>query len=76
MQQEAIVNPIPPVVIVLCLIVIGVELVLSAGTAGLVGGPLAIGWRLAAMQDYAFSSAVIERVVGQGDFSFNIVKRL
>ena len=75
MQQEAIVNPIPPVVIVLCLFVIGVELVLSAGTAGLVGGPLAIGWRLAAMQDYAFSSAVIERVVGQGDFSFNIVKR-
>lgn len=75
MQQEAIVNPIPPVVIVLCLIVIGVELVLSAGAAGMVGGPLAIGWRLAAMQDYAFSSAVIDRMVGAGDFRFDIVKR-
>lgn len=75
MQQEAIVNPIPPVVIVLCLIIVGVELVLSAGAAGLVGGPLAIGWRLGAMQDYAFSGAVLDRVISVGDFSFDIIKR-
>ncbi len=75
MQQEAIVNPIPPVVIVLCLIVIGVELVLSSAAAGIVGGPLGIGWRLTALQDYGFSPAVLERVIGVGDFSFDIVKR-
>lgn len=75
MQDEAIVNPIPPVVIVLCQIMIGVELVLSAGAAGFVGGPLAVGWRLAAMQDYAFSPVVIERMLGVGDFSLNLVKR-
>lgn len=46
MQSEAAVNPIPPVIIVLCLIVVGVELVLSAAAAGIVGGPLGIGWRL------------------------------
>lgn len=75
MQQEAIVNPIPPVVIVLCLIVVGVELILSAGAAGFVGGPLAIGWRLAAMQDYGFSPVVLDRMIEVSDFSFNIVKR-
>lgn len=75
MQPEAAVNPIPPVIVVLCLIVVGVELALSAAAAGMIGGPLGIGWRLTAMQDYGFSPAVLERMVSVGDFSFDIVKR-
>jgi len=75
MQDEAIVNPIPPVIIVLCLIVVGVELVLSAATAGIIGGPLGVGWRLMAMQDYAYSPAVLDRVVSVGDISFDVIKR-
>lgn len=75
MDQEAIVNPIPPVVIVLCLIVVGVEFVLSAANAGIIGGPLGIGWRLIALQDYTFSPAVLDRVVSVGDFSFDLLKR-
>ena len=75
MDHEPIVNPIPPVVIVLCLIVVGVELVLSMGAAGFVGGPLAVGWRLMAMQDYGFSPVVLDRVLSVGDFSFDIIKR-
>ena len=75
MQDEAIVNPIPPVIIVLCLIVVGVELVLSAATAGFIGGPLGVGWRLMAMQDYAYSPAVLDRVVSVGDVSFDVIKR-
>ena len=75
MDHEPIVNPIPPVVIVLCLIVVGVELVLSMGAAGFVGGPLAVGWRLMAMQDYGFSPAVLDRVLSVGDFSFDVIKR-
>ena len=75
MQTEAAVNPIPPVIVVLCLIVVGVELALSAAAAGMIGGPLGIGWRLTAMQDYGFSPAVLERVLSVGDFSFDIVKR-
>ncbi len=75
MQDEAIVNPIPPVIIVLCLIVVGVELVLSAATAGFIGGPLGVGWRLMAMQDYAYSPAGLDRVVSVGDVSFDVIKR-
>ena len=75
MDQEPSVNPIPPVVIVLCLIVVGVELVLSMGAAGFVGGPLAVGWRIMAMQDYGFSPSVLDRMLSVGDFSFDMTKR-
>lgn len=75
MQQEPVVNPIPPVVIVLCLIVVLVELALSAAAAGMIGGPQGIGWRIAALQDYAFSPLVLDRVIAVGDFSFDLLKR-
>ncbi len=52
---ESPVNAVPGVVWVLALAVFGVEVALMAGEAGLVGGARAVGWRLALMQDYAFS---------------------
>ena len=45
------VNPLPPAVIVLFLAITGVEVVLSLAEAGLVGGPAAVGWRLALVRD-------------------------
>lgn len=75
MDNEPAVNPIPPVVIVLCLIVVLVELVLSAAAAGMIGGPQGIGWRLNAMQDYGFSPVVLDRVVSVGDYSLDLMKR-
>lgn len=75
MAYENPVNPIPPVIIALCLIVAGVELVLSAGEAGLVGGAQGIGWRLTALNDYAFSPAVLDYVIGRGDFGLDLLKR-
>jgi membrane associated rhomboid family serine protease len=75
MQSEAAVNPIPPVIVVLCLIVVGVELVLTAAGAGMSGGTQGIGWRIAAMQDYGFSPVVLDRVISVGDTSFDILKR-
>lgn len=75
MDNEPAVNPIPPVVIVLCLIVVLVELVLSAAAAGMIGGPQGIGWRINAMQDYGFSPVVLDRVISVGDYSMNVMKR-
>ena len=75
MDNEPAVNPIPPVVIVLCLIVVLVELVLSAAAAGMIGGPQGLGWRINAMQDYAFFPAVLDRVISVGDYSMNVMKR-
>ncbi len=73
--DEPAVNPIPPVVIVLCLIVVLVEFALSAAAAGMIGGPQGIGWRVAAMQDYGYSPLVMDRVLSVGDYSFDLLKR-
>ncbi|NDW45157.1 rhomboid family intramembrane serine protease [Ruegeria sp. PrR005] len=53
------VNPLPPVVVALVLFIIGIELAFSLGARGIVGGPQAVGWRLAAMQSYAFSPDIL-----------------
>ena len=57
-QQIKAVNPLPPVVVALFLILIGIEIVFQLGTRGLAGGPDAVGWRLAAVQKYAFSGDI------------------
>ncbi len=74
-QFEAPVNPIPPAAIVLTLVIVAVEMMFSAGEARLVGGSQAVGWRLNALNDYAFSSVVWDYVVIQGDLSFDLLKR-
>lgn len=51
-------NPLPGLVWLLILAIVGVELVLWAGGRGLIGGPEAVGWRLEAIQRFAFSSGI------------------
>jgi len=51
-------NPLPGIVWLLLLAVLGIEAVLWAGGAGYIGGPQAVGWRIEAIQRYAFSSAI------------------
>ena len=45
-------NPLPLIVWVLALPLIAMEVVLSLGAAGVVGGPQAIGWRLQAVERF------------------------
>jgi membrane associated rhomboid family serine protease len=54
-----VVNPLPPVVAALFLFIMGVEAMFSLGTRGMIGGPGAVGWRLAAIQDYSFSGEIL-----------------
>jgi rhomboid protease GluP len=51
-------NAIPPVVIVFCLLIGGIELTFQAAEAGFVGGPQAVGWRLEAIMTYGFFDPV------------------
>ncbi len=53
--NEAPINPLPAVTWALALPMIAMEVVLNAGASGVVGGPTAIGWRVQAMQYFAFS---------------------
>ncbi|SHH31554.1 rhomboid family intramembrane serine protease [Cognatishimia maritima] len=48
-------NALPPVIAALAIVIIGVEIIFYAGSTGLVGGQEAIGWRLMAVQKFAYS---------------------
>ncbi len=52
-RNEAPLNPLPVIVWLLVLPLVAMELVLSLGSSGLVGGPQAIGWRLQAIERFA-----------------------
>jgi len=53
------VNPMPPVVIVIFLLIFGVEAVFALAEAGYIGGEAAIAWRLRGIEDYGFSPEVL-----------------
>ncbi|HSF62966.1 MAG TPA: rhomboid family intramembrane serine protease [Paracoccaceae bacterium] len=59
-------NPLPPVVWILALPLIAMEAVLSFGAAGIAGGPDAVGWRIDAMQRFAFSPELFRAMWDQG----------
>lgn len=65
-KEASPVNPLPPVVIVLFGVMILPELAFSLGARGLVGGPEAVGWRLAAVQAYGFSGDIFDWMVVNG----------
>ncbi|MBL4812551.1 MAG: rhomboid family intramembrane serine protease [Rhodobacteraceae bacterium] len=75
MNQEAPVNPLPPVVIILFLIVAVVEGLLTLADMRFIGGNSGIGWRLDALTRYSFSPAVWEQVAIRGRFDSELILR-
>ena len=61
-------NPLPPVVWALALPIIAMEVVVNLGARGLVGGPEAVGWRLDALQRFAFSPDLMRQMMDQWTF--------
>ena len=59
-------NALPPAVWFLFAALALPELAFSLGEAGLVGGPQAIGWRLEALNSYAFSGQAFDFMVENG----------
>lgn len=57
-HNEPPLNPLPPVVIALFLVIVGLEAVFTLGARGLVGGPEAVGWRLGTLERFAFSAEI------------------
>ena len=62
------VNPLPPVVLALFLMILGIEAAFSLGAQGYVGGPAALGWRNAAIQTYGFNSDIMGWMMQNGVF--------
>lgn len=61
-------NKLPPVVVALSVVIFGLELMFQAATAGLLGGQGGIGWRLAAIEDYAVLDAVWHWMIDTGQY--------
>ncbi|WP_315900496.1 rhomboid family intramembrane serine protease [Maritimibacter alkaliphilus] len=61
--QESPINPLPTVVLLLFAGIMAMEVVLSLGSWGVVGGPQAIGWRLTAIQRFSFSGEIFDWMV-------------
>lgn len=63
--NESPVNPLPPVVVGLFLVIAGIEAAFTLGQAGLAGGPGAVGWRMAAVETYGFSGQILDWMITQ-----------
>ncbi|ARO13995.1 rhomboid family protein [Ketogulonicigenium robustum] len=65
-KPESAVNPLPPVVVALFLILLGVELALSLADVGLFGGQARASWRSQAMMEYGFFPPMLDYVMHGG----------
>lgn len=61
--DESPVNPLPPIVVALAILIFGIELIFQMGARGFIGGPEAIGWRVSAIQTYSFSDTIFEWMI-------------
>lgn len=69
------VNVLPAAVWLLFLAIFGVEAVLAAAEAGLIGGRAGIGWRLGWQQEYGFSPEVLGWMIDNQHWPLNQLRR-
>lgn len=62
-EAEAPFNPLPTAVVGLAVVILGIEVLFSLGQRGLIGGPEAVGWRLAAIRDFGFIDQVFDWMI-------------
>ena len=68
-------NPLPPPVMALAVVITGIELTLAAAGGGLIGGPGGIGWRQSALERYAFFGDVLDAMIARGTWPLEHVAR-
>ncbi|HKK97100.1 MAG TPA: rhomboid family intramembrane serine protease [Marivita sp.] len=65
-HNEPPLNPLPPVVLALFIVIVGIEAVFALGARGIIGGPSAVGWRIGTMEQFAFSSEIFAWMQASG----------
>jgi membrane associated rhomboid family serine protease len=68
-------NPIPAVVWLILLPIAAMEIVVSAGTIGIAGGPGGIGWRQEALQRFALAPQMLDQMVESGRWTGDYLMR-
>lgn len=61
-------NALPPIVLALAAVITGLEVMFQMATAGVFGGQGGVGWRLAAIQDYAVLDEVADWMLANGRY--------
>lgn len=74
-HNEPPLNPLPPMVIALFLVIVGLEVVFTLGARGLIGGPGAVGWRLGTLERFAFSAEIFDWMRESGRWPIEHVMR-
>ena len=69
-------NPLPAIIWILALPIIAMEVVLALGGAGLAGGADGAGWRLEALERFAFSPPLMQAMMERGDYPLRHLMRL
>lgn len=67
---------LPPVVVALVAAIVAIELLFQLAAAGLVGGGGGIGWRLAALERWAFSAPHLDLMLARGEYPPEALIRL
>ena len=75
-HQTSPLNTLPPVVWVLALPMIAMEAVLQLGANGIAGGADGIGWRLAALERFAYFPDLLRQNVTRGEYPLDEMLRL
>lgn len=78
MQQrpQSAVNPLPPIVTALFLVVVGIEAILWLGSKGVVGGTDGLGWRFDALQRFALLPEAYDWMLQTGSIDPDAIRRL
>ena len=69
-------NPLPMVVWLIALPIIAMEVALGLGARGLVGGAQGVGWRIDAIQRFAFSPEYLRDMMATGQYPLDGLARL
>ncbi len=69
-------NPLPVIVWIMVLPLVAMEVVLSLADRGIVGGPMAVGWRLQAVEQFGFFPDLLRYMVETGTYPADAVLRL
>ncbi|MEO1238546.1 MAG: rhomboid family intramembrane serine protease [Pseudomonadota bacterium] len=65
-SDESAFNAISPVVVALALAIFAIELVLTVSARGILGGAEGVGWRIEAVQNFAFFGPVLDYMLEIG----------
>ncbi|PZR00457.1 MAG: rhomboid family intramembrane serine protease [Cereibacter sphaeroides] len=69
-------NPLPWVIWALALPMIAMEIVVSLGAGGIIGGDQGVGWRLDALQRFAFSPPLMREMLDERLYPWQQMMRL